>query len=439
MKYIYYFSIFLFFFFDQLPSYPEDVYQSTTVITPWIPIPLLRITTIELLIIVLFLYVVLAKTKKTFQYLDNRILKSHLFLLCILIQGIIFGVFYNGFITEVFFQSRGLIQAILFFFVVLFFTRDPKTRETSIKIFAIACCFKALEGICFFCFGNLGLTTPDGAEIIFYDQTTNIQLLAIIFLGLFNYKNLSFYKKTLFFLISIFSLISFIFSFRRNFYIALVVVLLLLLIKYSKNGFRSIFKLKRVFGFLVIIVMIFTVLSYVLPQTVIDNYSERLASTFTIDDSQEVSAGSNLFRIMELSVVLENYKLKPIFGAGLGGRYNLNLSPFPLVPVVEIFMEKYNNYVHDSYLAVLYKMGLVGFIFFIISIVLNQSQVSEHFFIKDDYSIIKVTYVISVLIIVSNLLHPNIFWERIISIPSIFFALSLNTINSNLEKQKTVL
>lgn len=436
MKYIYYLFLFLFLFFDQFPAYPEDFFEIGIVITPWSPIPFLRITYIEAVLFPLFVNVLLNLYKlKSFKF-NKNLIKSYKLLLAVFVFGCIIGVFHNGFITEVFFQSRGLLHCIIIFIVVVFFCRTEQGRKNTIRIFIASCVFKSFEGLFFFIFGNLGLTLPDQTPIIFYDQTTNMQLLIFLAFYFFNFKKLHFVNKLLLGLVVVPALISFIFSYRRNFYIAIIIALLFVLFKHI-GKVRNFLSIKRVSYLIFSGLMVVGVLNFVLSESFIKSFEDRISSSFVIDDV-EISAGSNLFRFMEFGIVWENYKQKPILGAGFGGRYNVNLSPFPELPSIDRFIEIVNNVVHNSYLGILYKTGLVGFVFYIISIFLTQSTLSKYFFLDGDFHILKVSYVLSIIIIVSNLFHPNVFFERTVGFSSIFYGISLQTIAMNFRNKQTI-
>jgi hypothetical protein len=427
----YYILLIVIAFFDQFPAYPEEAYE-IGVVTPWSPITFIRLGLAEILTIVLVAFILvgyIARVKNLKEYFNRNIFKSHILLLLLLILGTLVGIIHQGFITQVFFQGRGILNAIMVFFVTLILTQERTKRIISIKLLILCGILKAMEGMYYWVFGGLGRTLHDGTPIIFYDLPSAILMLIVLFFAYYNFRSVNLKYKVLLLLSAIPALISFVFSFRRNLVVGVICAISVLVFKKMLLHKNILLAARNVIKIGLYIFAGLCLLYFIIPDKDLNIIVDRISSTVDINDSESASAGSNLFRVIEFYNVIENYYNNPIWGAGFGGRYTIYYPP--IGPGALQFMEDVSNVVHNSYLGILYKLGAIGFIIFMVSLWMLFSEINANYVIVSDYNIVKISFMLFFVIFISYLFSPNIFFERIMSFPSMFYAVALNTIKDN--------
>ena len=150
------------------------------------------------------------------------------------------------------------------------------------------------------------------------------------------------------------------------------------------------------------------------------NMTEEFATIFVDDPSNS----SNYFRIIETALVFEQIKTQPLVGEGWGSRYKIYDVPKSGIE----FMEDVNNVVHDSYLAIWFKTGLLGIIAFIVVLILPLIKIKINLtkFKPDskEYNILVICLGMLTAIIFDFIVGPQIFHIRTTALVAIFYGLT---------------
>lgn len=94
-KLFFYLAVIVLCLFDQQPSYPEQAFEQGLVITPWSPIPLIRLNTMEVImtfIVLGMLFTPNHKTKVSWNKNPDGVMKGQMLFLGMTLLGIIVGV-----------------------------------------------------------------------------------------------------------------------------------------------------------------------------------------------------------------------------------------------------------------------------------------------------------------------------------------------------------
>ena len=191
--------------------------------------------------------------------------------------------------------------------------------------------------------------------LVYYDIADSM----VLFLGLFVLISLWFAKKCngiVVCALAIPMVFSLLLSYRRGAWIACVLGLIALAIAHSRGTKRN--KTHRrwlvpaVTGLAVTIALISTNSSTASSLVV-----ERVQSIMDTSDDP-----SNVFRIMDALNALNTFAKHPVFGVGLGGKYDVE---YTSPQVTDEFWDSVDRASHNGYLYILYKMGIVGFIVYV--------------------------------------------------------------------------
>jgi len=419
--------------FDQTPSLSEEVFEKGEVFTPWARLPLVRVSIVDSLMLILLAgsLVKIVQNFQTPEFRKSKIVRAHFFFLSVWVLGSIVGLIRFGPATTVFFQGLGILHALVIFFVATAIVRRVEDLKLIIHTIVICAAAKSLQGFYFWLF-DIGRPGPEGVHIVFYDLSScNLMILLLLFTA-YSWSVLEKPYKVILIVGFLPAIVSFVFSYRRNLYVGVLIA----------TAISLMYRMKGVLGFLrrhlfrlVALAFVITGLGFlVIPRESVDFLWERLISSFEVSDSgtQQTDA-SNAFRIIEAVNVLDNFVQNPVFGAGFGGRYAISFSP---EGTDDTFMEDVNNVVHNSYLGVLYKVGLIGFSAFVIAYGLIYRALLSR--VSSEYAIIRVTFFLLLVILVSNFFSPNVFFERSMSLPALLFGLCQTATSISLAGERLI-
>lgn len=149
-------------------------------------------------------------------------------------------------------------------------------------------------------------------------------------------------------------------SFTRGYWIALATATLFSVIVYVGRGSGAMYRLQRTLGLAVAMVVAAIVLTIVTAyslgiQDIGTQAADRLASSVSTEIGYE--AGSNFVRLSEYLQVSRHIAEAPWFGHGLGFHFVVR-EPFSRKLLEQAFM-------HQNYLYVWLKQGLIGLVFFV--------------------------------------------------------------------------
>ena len=185
-----------------------------------------------------------------------------------------------------------------------------------------------------------------GSQMIYYDYSDTILLLAgmiLLFAWLLGQRRWQLPKLSLLGLAVMPMAFSFIFSFRRSFWIGTAVSLLLLFFYANNREKWRILALSSVGGVLLT--------GLVLITGQLELVTQRLAS---VTDTQEDS--SNYFRLFDTENALNAIYESGALGMGFGSKYEVVATVYWL----DDFISHVSRASHNGYLYVIMKMGLLG-------------------------------------------------------------------------------
>lgn len=185
-------------------------------------------------------------------------------------------------------------------------------------------------------------------------------LVAIVLLNLFLYSRNK-QKRWFYLLLLIPLVVHLIFSFTRGYWFGFLGGLIFSYAYYisqQKAGSVTQFFsfLKRLGVVICFSIVILITLQLVLPGNIfIREFAKRFRSSFSASLSRETV--SNYARVVEYREAVEKIKIRPILGYGLGYRFDF-FNPLAL-------SRESTSAVHNDYLAIILKMGLVGLMVFL--------------------------------------------------------------------------
>ncbi len=199
--------------------------------------------------------------------------------------------------------------------------------------------------------------------------------------------NLSFYskeksKKLIYILISLPLVLHLLFSFTRGYWLGFISALLFSCVVYIINSEYStganVFRLVKggISFMLILFVLVVGVQGLLFHGNLLHKLSERFLSSFSTELSS--TTFSNVARLTEYRACLEKIKDRPILGYGVG--YILAFND-------PLFQERIKRlFVHQFYLMITLKMGLIGFLVFLwIFYVFLKEGLRESKRIEDSY------------------------------------------------------
>jgi O-antigen ligase len=374
----------------------------------------------------------LAKIIQQFQsseFRRSKIVRAHFFFLLVWGIGSIVGLIRFGPVTTVFFQGFGILHGLIIFFLSVAIIQRVEDVRLIIHTIIICAAAKSFQGLYFWLF-DIGRPGPEGAAIVFYDLSSCDLMILILLFAFYSWSVLEKPYKVLLIVSVLPAIVAFIFSYRRNLYLGVIIATAVTLL-YRMKGFLNLLR-RQWFRFVALVFVIGGCGYLVIPADSVDFVWGRFASSFEIVDQEtKQTDASNAFRIIEAINVLDNFVQNPVFGAGFGGRYAISFSPEGMDLS---FIEDVNNVVHNSYLGILYKVGLIGFATFVIAYgIIYRALLSRTL---SEYGIVQVTFFLLIVVLVSNFFSPNVFFERAMSLPALLFGLCQAAISISTDRER---
>jgi O-antigen ligase len=242
---------------------------------------------------------------------------------------------------------------VLFYFMALSTLRLPDSRRKLTSLLAWTGIAVGIAGIVRF---RLGIGKEYyGTTLIYYDIADSMVMYVALFVLAASWM-VRRRGGIAILLASLPILFSLLFSYRRGAWIAAFVGLVTLLWTHrtrSANGTR---RGQWLIPALVVVTLVVTAYAALNWQ---DLLGERAASIVDVYDDT-----SNVFRIMDTLNALATFTRHPILGLGYGGQYDFDFYSEEVAPAV--FWENASRACHNGFLYILFKMGIFGFVAYIV-------------------------------------------------------------------------
>jgi O-antigen ligase len=199
----------------------------------------------------------------------------------------------------------------------------------------------------------------EDVRLIYYDIADSMLMyIAMLLIASFAIEGILAKKGFVATLLTFPMVFTFLFSYRRGAWIAFSAGMVFLVIFYFRRVSLGRLIFRRV---LVPAALIVTLIAAVpaLRSKGLDFVATRIQSIFDVNEDP-----SNVFRILDAMNAFNAFGQHPIVGVGAGGRYEMEFTSE--VPGVMGFMETVNNVSHNGYLFVLFKVGIIGFLIYIL-------------------------------------------------------------------------
>ncbi|MDP8245349.1 MAG: O-antigen ligase family protein [Candidatus Hinthialibacter antarcticus] len=235
------------------------------------------------------------------------------------------------------FEPRRLLHFYLAYFLTVNLIRSKQALKMFLMVFFAAVALKGLQGVFLYTLGE-GLQIKWKIRAIFTGWGDSLNFVTmLLILAAFVLDRAPLPAKRLWLVATPIVLFSFLFSYKRAYYVALVVGLLVLFLM-QKGRARVRFMTSAFVGFLLLLILI-TAAGQWRP------IGMRFESI--LNPTKESSAN---YRLVEWQNALISIRKNPTSGIGLGG-----------VMPMEIYLSRTNLLgVHNTYLWVAVKMGAVG-------------------------------------------------------------------------------
>lgn len=414
VKVLLYIIVFCLIIFQQFPSYEAVEYERGNVHTIYEnPVEWIKISPFEFVVILAFLSVLFTQKKEDRNTFYKKVKLNLYSITIILLLGAIFGLMNHINLFQILNQMRPIFYPIIIVFITYNSINSVDDAYNLLKFMFMCSIFVGFYGVWLFLNGE-GRLTLLGSPIIFYDfATVYLLIFSILWYIFFFIKKFNLIK--LIFSMFWFSpiLLSLFFSYRRSAYIALAISLSSIFLINLKN------QIKLVIYILMFLIITLTLMKLI-DEKLFTNMTEEFATIFVDDPSNS----SNYFRIIETALVFEQIKTQPLVGEGWGSRYKIYDVPKSGIE----FMEDVNNVVHDSYLAIWFKTGLLGIIAFIVILILPLIKIKINLtkFKPDskEYNILVICLGMLTAIIFDFIVGPQIFHIRTTALVAIFYGLT---------------
>lgn len=235
------------------------------------------------------------------------------------------------------FEPRRLLHFYLGYFLTVNLIRSKKALRMFLMVFFAAVVLKGLQGVFLYTLGE-GLQIKWRIRAIFTGWGDSLNFVTmLLILATFVLEKTTLTAKRFWLLATPVVLFSFLFSYKRAYYIALMVGLSVLFLM-QKGRARIRFLTAAFIGFLLLLVLITAAGQW-------NAIGMRFSSIW--NPTKESSAN---YRLVEWQNALISIRRNPAVGIGLGG-----------VMPMEIYLSRTNLLgVHNTYLWVAVKMGAVG-------------------------------------------------------------------------------
>lgn len=261
------------------------------------------------------------------------------------------------------FEPRRLLHFFIPYFLTVNLIRTKQSLQALISIFFIAVILKSIEGTYLYLLGE-GFQIKWRIRAIFTGWEDSLTFMTfLLFMVVIWLEKVDFPLKRLYFLFSPIVFFCFLFSYKRAYYVAIFVGLMVVFWIQGKKA-RMRFLALVLVGFVLMLCMI----------TVMGQW-QAIGMRFEsiLNPTKESSAN---YRLIEWQNALISIKKNPVLGIGLGG-----------VMPMEIFLSRTNLLgVHNTFLWVAVKMGLLGlFTYLLLHFVFIRRVYIQNDLLQDAY------------------------------------------------------
>jgi len=241
------------------------------------------------------------------------------------------------------FEPRRMLHFFLSYFLAVNLIRTKSSLQAFLSLFFFAVILKSLEGGYLYLLGE-GLEIKWRIRAIFTGWEDSLTFVTyLLFLGVIVVGKYDFPFKRIYLIFSPVVFYTFLFSYKRAYYVAMAVGLLLLL---GMQGWKA--KMRMAAWLLLCGVLMAGLITVMGQWQAIGMRFESI-----LNPTKESSAN---YRLIEWQNAYISIKRNPIFGIGLGG-----------VMPMEIFLSRTNLLgVHNTYLWAAVKMGILGFFSYVL-------------------------------------------------------------------------
>jgi O-antigen ligase len=249
-------------------------------------------------------------------------------------------------------EFRVSIYFVLFYFMALSTLLLPDARRKLTSMLAWTGIAVGIAGIVRF---RLGIGKEYyGTTLIYYDIADSMVMYVALFV-LAAFWMVRRKGAVTILIASVPILFSLLFSYRRGAWIAAFVGMVALLWVYRSKESNT---PRRRLLIPAVIVIVLAVTAYAALNWQ-DLIGERAASIVDVYDDT-----SNVFRIMDTLNALATFTRHPVFGLGYGGQYDFDFYSEEVAP--PDFWENASRACHNGFLYVLFKMGIFGFVVYMV-------------------------------------------------------------------------
>ncbi len=329
-------------------------------ITPYrVPLPYIGINIFELLLILLVGITLLQRSGRIYgTRLDVSIF---LFGLACILGYITCIVRYDD--PSRLFEPRRLLHFFIAYYLTVNLIRTKKSLQIFLLIYFSAIVLKSIEGVYLYSMGE-GLQIKWKIRAIFTGWEDSLNFVTfLLFTGACVMDRYKFRGRIVFLLFSPAVFFCFLFSYKRAYYVAIVVgIMTLFLLQGKKARFR----------FLVLILIMVLIGSLIIAAAGQWNAIEARINSI-LHPTKESSAS---YRLVEWQNALISIYRHPIVGIGLGG----------IMPM-EIYLSRTNILgVHNTFLWVAVKMGIIGlFTYLLLHFAYLQRLIKLNYVLQDPF------------------------------------------------------
>jgi O-antigen ligase len=198
----------------------------------------------------------------------------------------------------------------------------------------------------------------EDVRLIYYDIADSMLIIiAMLFIASFAIEGILAKRGLAATLLTFPMVVTFLFSYRRGAWVAFSLGFLFLLAFYPKQDQVRRKVIQRVLIPATLIISLIATVPAVRGAG-LNSILARINSIFDI-----TTDGSNVFRVLDSMNAFYTFTQHPLIGVGAGGRYEMEFTSE--LPGVMGFMGTVNNVSHNGYLFVLFKVGIIGFLIYI--------------------------------------------------------------------------
>jgi len=323
-------------YFAVMALFEEDVLLHTEELAQTIyrvPLPYIGINIFELVLVGLVAATVLQRGGR---FYGTRLDFSILFYAAMCLFGYLVCIALYGDPTRLF-EPRRLLHFFLTYFLTVNLLRSKEALQMFLLIYFSGLVLQAWKGVYMY-LGGSGLMIKWKIRAIFTGWGDSLNFVTfMLFLAVFILEKAPLRFKRFFILMLPAVFFSFLFSYKRAYYVALAAGLGILFLMQGARARMRLFVIVLVSSMIMVLVIIGAGQG--------EAFARRAGSIFT-----PIKESSAYYRIIEWRNALISIEKHPLTGIGLGG-----------VMPMEIYLPRTNLLgVHNTYLWVAVKMGLLG-------------------------------------------------------------------------------